>query len=140
MPATLEVASKQTKKANSGDLSARLVQELEQELRAKRDELRAHLERHRTEVAARGTPIPDDFSALANEDFLQDMARDTLERERQTLREIELALERIRRGEYGVCESCGEEISPRRLQALPWARFCLRCAEQRQTASGESSE
>src|SRR5579875_3401279 len=86
-----------------------------------------------------GVLIPDDMGALATEDFLQDMTREALERERQLLREVEAALARMETGEYGICESCGEEISPRRLQALPWARYCLRCAEQMQNRSSSEA-
>lgn len=43
------------------------------------------------------------------------------------LRDIELALEKIKRGKYGICEKCGKEISEKRLKVYPEARFCLRC-------------
>jgi DnaK suppressor protein len=54
----------------------------------------------------------------------------TLERERRTLKEIESALIRKENGEYGTCDSCGASIPKVRLEALPWARLCIRCAEQ----------
>ncbi|HET8530207.1 MAG TPA: TraR/DksA C4-type zinc finger protein [Methylomirabilota bacterium] len=45
------------------------------------------------------------------------------------------ALERLRAGEYGVCEVCGEPISPARLRAIPEVTTCVRCqdAEERRT-------
>ncbi len=49
--------------------------------------------------------------------------------ERQILLEIENALERIDGGEYGVCFHCEEKIARRRLQAVPWARYCIDCQE-----------
>jgi len=75
---------------------------------------------------------PDDQFALASRTLLENMTVDTLHREQQLLGEIEIALQRLEEGEYGVCEGCGVEITRRRLQALPWARFCLECAEHRQ--------
>ncbi len=48
---------------------------------------------------------------------------------RQSIREIQAALERIAGGTYGLCESCGDEISAGRLQAIPEARRCVRCAD-----------
>ena len=42
-------------------------------------------------------------------------------------REIDRALDRIRAGVYGACEHCGEPISPRRLEVIPWARKCFAC-------------
>jgi RNA polymerase-binding transcription factor len=45
------------------------------------------------------------------------------------LREISDALRRIEHGSYGVCLECEEPISVKRLDALPWARYCVRCQE-----------
>ncbi len=49
----------------------------------------------------------------------------------QMLSDIREALARLDKGEYGVCEDCDEAISPRRLQAIPWARMCVKCQEAR---------
>jgi RNA polymerase-binding protein DksA len=72
---------------------------------------------------------PDDQAAWATDNAMKDLAVVTLERERRTLAEIEAALRRIKEGKYGMCGPCGEQIPDVRLQALPWARVCLRCAE-----------
>ncbi|MDQ3041489.1 MAG: TraR/DksA C4-type zinc finger protein [Acidobacteriota bacterium] len=42
---------------------------------------------------------------------------------------INEALERIADKEYGECQNCEKEISPKRLDAVPWARYCLACQE-----------
>jgi RNA polymerase-binding protein DksA len=42
---------------------------------------------------------------------------------------IDEALQRIRDGNFGVCGNCGDEIGRRRLEALPWTEYCLRCQE-----------
>lgn len=47
--------------------------------------------------------------------------------ERNELEKINQALERIKRGDYGKCLSCGEEISEKRLKALPYASQCMDC-------------
>lgn len=47
---------------------------------------------------------------------------------RQEIHEIREALLRIERGEYGVCVSCGADINPERLKALPTATRCIKCA------------
>ena len=46
------------------------------------------------------------------------------------LREIGDALRRIDHGHYGVCLECEEPISAKRLDAVPWARFCVTCQEK----------
>jgi len=48
---------------------------------------------------------------------------------RTTLRLIEAALRRIAEGCFGVCVACGDVIQDRRLEALPWTKFCLRCQQ-----------
>lgn len=61
---------------------------------------------------------------------LSDESRSQQGRERRLMvRMIEAALARIQQGVFGVCAACGDEITPRRLDALPWAEYCLRCQE-----------
>jgi len=50
--------------------------------------------------------------------------------ERQTLQMVEGALERIREGSFGECIACGDEINPKRLEAVPWTRHCIACQEK----------
>ncbi|MFZ2446423.1 MAG: TraR/DksA family transcriptional regulator [Syntrophobacteraceae bacterium] len=47
-----------------------------------------------------------------------------------SIEHIDLALNKIVLGEYGVCEHCGDEISEKRLAALPWTRLCIDCARE----------
>ena len=51
------------------------------------------------------------------------------------LREVEGALERLRDGTYGTCMECGMPVSRKRLEALPWARYCVTCQERHQSGS-----
>ncbi len=44
------------------------------------------------------------------------------------LEQVELAIHRVEKGTYGVCDKCGRPISPERLQALPYATMCVDCA------------
>jgi len=44
------------------------------------------------------------------------------------IEQIDLALIKMSLGDYGVCESCGDDIAPKRLQVIPWARLCVECA------------
>jgi RNA polymerase-binding transcription factor DksA len=53
-----------------------------------------------------------------------------VENEQELLREVEAALERLRRGTYGICEQTGEPIGAERLIALPFARYSLRGQEE----------
>jgi len=50
--------------------------------------------------------------------------------DRQILAMVEGALSRIREGSFGECISCGKEINPKRLEAVPWTRHCIDCQEK----------
>lgn len=58
---------------------------------------------------------------LLNELGAQDSAR---------LNQIEAALTRIKRGTYGICINCGEQIKQGRLEAIPYASLCIDCQEE----------
>ena len=50
--------------------------------------------------------------------------------ERQLLQMVETALQRIREGAFGECVNCGNEINSKRLEAVPWTRYCIACQEK----------
>jgi len=52
-----------------------------------------------------------------------------LDREFNHLRDARAALRRIEEGGFGTCQECDEDIHPKRLAAVPWAAFCIRCQE-----------
>ena len=60
----------------------------------------------------------------------RELAIRNLDRESQLLRSVRLALRRVQDGSFGTCLHCEEEISPKRLAAVPWAAFCIQCQEQ----------
>ena len=59
----------------------------------------------------------------------RELVTQNLNRDSRMLRHIDLALSRLANGTYGICLHCEEEISFRRMAALPWAAFCIRCQE-----------
>lgn len=80
----------------------------------------------------------EDQVPLLHEQFV---AITTSSRDRRRLASIQSALERLERGEFGICEACEEQIPLKRLQAIPWAALCVPCQEQmEQTGSAEEQE
>jgi DnaK suppressor protein len=75
---------------------------------------------------------PDSAQDVADRSVLG-MSKESLfeqtSQQRIVLRMVDGALGRISDGSFGVCVSCGDDISARRLEALPWTQFCLRCQE-----------
>ena len=70
--------------------------------------------------------IADRAASSYNKEFLFHQSNT----ERQTLQMVESALSRIREGSFGECVSCGNEINPKRLEAVPWTRHCIECQEK----------
>ena len=52
-----------------------------------------------------------------------------LDRESNQLRNVRASLRRIQEGSFGTCQQCDDDIHPKRLAAVPWATFCIRCQE-----------
>ena len=118
-------------------------QEFEQRLMAERAKIlkeMGHLENTVLKVNQR-----DSAGDLSGYSFhMADVGTDAMEREKAfmfasnegaLLREIDEALRKIYRGEYGVCENCGGPIARARLEAMPYARLCLACKENEERAS-----
>jgi DnaK suppressor protein len=60
----------------------------------------------------------------------RELSTRNLDRESSVLREVRAALDRIADGAYGACLQCEEEISQKRLKAVPWATLCIACQEE----------
>ena len=70
--------------------------------------------------------IADRAASSYNKEFLFSQSNN----DRQLLQMVEGALARIREGSFGECISCGKEINPKRLEAVPWTRHCIECQEK----------
>jgi DnaK suppressor protein len=66
---------------------------------------------------------------MAARDQTRTILLSTSENDRNLLEQIDGALQRMEIGEYGECQNCGNEIAVKRLEAIPWARYCIRCQE-----------
>ena len=82
---------------------------------------------NREEIVIVKAPDAVDAVQLAGE---RELAIRNLDRDSNMLRQIRRALARIGDGTYGICQRCEEDISAKRIQALPWAAFCISCQEQ----------
>jgi RNA polymerase-binding transcription factor DksA len=71
---------------------------------------------------------PHDLADLSTDNYELENTLGLVGSERGLLAEIERALARIQSGTYGVCEGDGQSIPQARLRAIPWTRYCVRCA------------
>lgn len=111
------------------------TKEFKRILEAKRSELlsnTADRDEIRIENAA------EDFDRLQQQ-LNREVAIRNLDRESTLLKSVQSALGRIEDGSFGTCLRCDEEIPEKRLNALPWAAYCVKCQEivDRQRASGD---
>jgi RNA polymerase-binding transcription factor DksA len=80
--------------------------------------------------------VPQESSAEGGADsYSQEFSLELMERDESTVREVLLALERIKAGSYGLCETCGNAILKERLRLVPHARNCIECQRQEEEAS-----
>jgi DnaK suppressor protein len=70
----------------------------------------------------------------------RELAIRNLDRESNLLRNVRAALRRIDDGSYGTCLHCEEDISPKRVAAVPWAAYCIQCQEQADRNQREGNE
>ena len=112
-------------------------------MRAMVDEFRARLREARRELLRRVLTTDTELATLEShpagnfdEDAAKEVATTVLSRlegqEKQELDEVEAALARLETGSFGTCKDCGGPIPLARLQAVPWARYCLTCQLRRQ--------
>ena len=83
-------------------------------------------EAYSRERDAEATQDPADMAANA---YTKELLMSMSTNDRQLLDSIDAALARIAEGEYGKCINCGEPILEKRLEAVPWARHCIRCQD-----------
>ena len=76
--------------------------------------------------------MPIHMADMGSDNFEQEFTLSLMENDGGTLTQIESSLERIEEGTYGQCEECGVKIPKSRLNAIPYATLCVRCAEQQE--------
>ncbi|MBO9540540.1 TraR/DksA family transcriptional regulator [bacterium] len=72
----------------------------------------------------------DEIADAATNTYTQELDAALARRARGRLSAVEAALERIQVGQYGTCVHCGKQIAEGRLETLPWAPYCMTCAQE----------
>ncbi len=101
------------------------------------DDERERLLRVERDLAENSRQAKDSLESFSDSDDVPaDIAAQASEREKdqimgqsvhQTLNQIEMALERVEDGTFGVCEMCGTDIPEQRLERIPWVATCVDC-------------
>ena len=95
----------------------------------------------RTQDAGRNVDerVPEDVAEKAANSYAKEFFFRQSDSERSHLHLVEEALSRVQSQEFGKCQSCGEPIDLKRLDAVPWARFCRSCQEQEEDLGSNSN-
>lgn len=110
-------------------MRASKLKELEKRLLEKRKELISGVRTRsatRFETGSGTLDLADQAANAYTKEFLLSLG----DAERRSLRQVDAALDKIRLRTYGKCEKCGEEIAIKRLEALPFAEYCIVCQEE----------
>jgi DnaK suppressor protein len=102
------------------------LDQIKERLIAERENLVNKLQENDLSIDDAETPDPVD---LAVRNYSKNVMLAVSENESRQLALINEALTRIGDDEYGACQNCEKEINPKRLDAIPWARYCLSCQE-----------
>ena len=121
------------RKSSKNGLTAAEIGKFREMLIAKRNEILGNVtviedetfKKERSELSS----MPFHMADAGSDNFEQEFALDLMDSEKKMLAEINDALKRIDEGAFGVCEGRGESIPKARLNAIPWARYCVTCAE-----------
>jgi DnaK suppressor protein len=121
------------RKSSKSGLTAAEIEKFRELLIAKRNEILGNvtvmedetLKKERSELSS----MPFHMADAGSDNFEQEFTLDLMDSEKKMLVEINEALRRIEEGTFGICEGRGEPIPKARLNAIPWARYCVACAE-----------
>ncbi len=106
------------------------LEKFRQRLLVKRKELIGGVRGSNVDSIETNTDGIQDLADQASSAYTKEFLLSIGDAERRILKQVDEALKKIKEETYGLCESCGEMISERRLEALPFAKLCISCQEQ----------
>lgn len=105
------------------------VQRMKKTLEQRAEELREKITRSQKDGRAL-EPGSQDAIDRSVTDSTREFLFNQSTQERRLLNLTEVALRRIAEGAFGECANCGEPINSKRLEAVPWAQYCIACQEK----------
>ena len=128
-----KISPPQTKE---GPLATADIEHFKQMLLEKRREILVNvnemedeaLKKSRLDAAGDLSSMPIHMADIGTDNYEQEFTLGLMDSERKLLKEIDDALQRIEQGTYGICEGIGKQIPKARLEAQPWARYCVEYA------------
>lgn len=129
--------------SNIGNLSRNMekkkLESFKKRLEERQQALRKTVSRTEEDGRIADQDSAQDIADRAASSYTKEFLFSQSNNERQLLQMVETALQRIREGVFGECVSCGSEINSRRLEAVPWTRYCIECQEKKEKGQLEEA-
>lgn len=108
------------------------TEQFKKKLEVRQQELHGMVSRIEQDGRAADSDTAQDIADRAANSYTKEFLFSQSNNERLLLQMVEGALERIREGNFGECIHCGKEINAKRLDAVPWTRYCIECQEKQE--------
>ena len=106
------------------------IEKFREQLEQRRTDLKKIVARNEQDGREADVANAQDIADRAANSYTKEFLFHQSNNERQLLQMVEVALARIREGVFGECINCGNEINAKRLEAVPWTRYCIACQEK----------
>src|SRR6476661_6419088 len=115
---------------SSTDMDKKKLEGFKKRLEERQQALRKAVSRTEEDGRIADQDTAQDIADRAASSYTKEFLFSQSNNDRQLLAMVETALQRIREGAFGECVSCGNEINAKRLEAVPWTRYCIECQEK----------
>ena len=106
------------------------IESFRKQLEQRQQELRKIVARTEQDGREADVGTAQDIADRAANSYTKEFLFHQSNNERQLLQSVEIALSRISEGVFGECINCGNDINSKRLEAVPWTRYCIACQEK----------
>ena len=113
----------------AGPMDKKRLDYYKKKLLAKREELLKIIARTEQEGRAADDDPTVDLADKAANSYTKEFLFGQTHNDRSLLQLVDDALDRIKENEFGECASCHQELQQKRLEAVPWTRYCISCQE-----------
>lgn len=117
---------------SSKDMEKKRLEQFKKRLEERQQSLRKAVSRTEEDGRIADQDSAQDIADRAANSYTKEFLFSVSNNDRQLLNMVESALQRIREGSFCECVSCGNEINPKRLEAVPWTRYCIACQEKKE--------
>src|SRR5215813_10482101 len=114
----------------SKNMDKKKLESFKKKLEERQQALRKTVSRTEEDGRIADQDTAQDIADRAASSYTKEFLFSQSNNERQLLQMVETALQRIREGAFGECVNCGNEINSKRLEAVPWTRYCIACQEK----------